>query len=133
MKDGQIRIQRIASGHSTEIHTPEQFIDAFSSTSPHDQDLLCELYQLNFLMQDNSRWKLNPFVRDIQLRALSSFVYNQTIWKEASTFYERAKASSSFLLRDEYPFPMFVQEEYYGFWPIPGLQQRYDRISAWLL
>jgi hypothetical protein len=48
-----------------DIHTSEQFIDAFSSASPHDQYFLYELYQFKFLMKDKSRWNPNPYVGDI--------------------------------------------------------------------
>jgi hypothetical protein len=120
----RFQIQQRKVGHVVEIHTLEQFTNVFSYDSPHNQDFLYELYQFKFLMHDNCRWNRNPYVGDIQLMDLSSFIYNQVIWKEDSTFYDRAEENSSLHIRDEYTFPMIIQEEYFGFVDDPRISTR---------
>jgi hypothetical protein len=53
--------------------------------------LLCELYLFDFIFPNNSRWNPNPHVGDVHLRAFSSHVYNQVLWKEASQFHENVE------------------------------------------
>lgn len=51
-----------------------------------DHNILCELYFFNFIPIDNSTWNPNSCVRDVNLRALMSYITNLIQWSNCIIF-----------------------------------------------
>jgi hypothetical protein len=64
-------------GRTSNILNPTQFLEAYASSSEEDQNVMCELYQYDFILSHDRGWNPNPFVGDIELRYFASFIKNQ--------------------------------------------------------
>jgi hypothetical protein len=61
---------------------PADFVKTFVAASTRDQHLLCEAYFHNEAILENRLLNINPLVGDIQIRAFTSFLYNQILWQD---------------------------------------------------
>ena len=59
-------------------------------------------------MQHNSRWNLNPFVVDIELKAFMSHISNIIKRKKGSNFYTWKEMKYKLVLRDKYSITILV-------------------------
>lgn len=74
-----------------------------------EKDLLCELYQHNFLLSPEKIWNPNPYVGDVQLRAFVSYLRNQANWVEPLKTFKH-NFESILWVREEYEIPIEVIE-----------------------
>jgi hypothetical protein len=75
------QIKAIIEGKSHEVIQPTDFFKTFLAASIWDQHLLCEAYFHNEAIPENKLLNINPLVGDVQLRAFTSFLYNQILWQ----------------------------------------------------
>jgi hypothetical protein len=75
------QIKSIIEGKSHEVIQPTDFVKTFLAASTRDQHLLCEAYFHNEAIPENRLLNINPLVGDVQLRAFTSFLYNQILWQ----------------------------------------------------
>jgi hypothetical protein len=75
------QIKAIIEGKSHEVIQPTDFVKTFLAASIRDQHLLCEAYFHNEAIPENRLLNINPLVGDVQLRAFTSFLYNQILWQ----------------------------------------------------
>jgi hypothetical protein len=75
------QIKSIVEGKPYEVIEPTDFVKTFLAASIKDQHLLCEGYFHNEAIPENRLLNINPLVGDVQLRAFTSFLYNQILWQ----------------------------------------------------
>jgi hypothetical protein len=80
------QIKSIVEGKPYEVIEPTDFVKTFLAASIKDQHLLCEGYFHNEAIPENRLLNINPLVGDVQLRAFTSFIYNQILWQ--SNFFD---------------------------------------------
>jgi hypothetical protein len=76
------QIKSIIEGKPHAVIQSTDFIKTFVAASTRDQHLLCEAYFHNEAIPENRLLNINPLVGDIQIRAFTSFLYNQILWKD---------------------------------------------------
>jgi hypothetical protein len=76
------QIKSIIEGKPHAVLQPADFVKTFVATSTRDQHLLCEAYFHNEAIPENRLLNINPLVGDIQIRAFTSFLYNQILWQD---------------------------------------------------
>jgi hypothetical protein len=120
----QFRIKQLSNGRIHKIVTLKDFITTFLQVEDHDKNLLCELYLFNFVIPDHTRWNPNPFVGDVQLRDFTSFIYGWVQWWAAHDSYTQVEFNSSLIVREEYPIPSVIIEDYKDLLQDPTNSQR---------
>jgi hypothetical protein len=76
------QIKSIIEGKPHAVLHPADFFKTFVAASTRDQHLLCEAYFHNEAIPKNRLLNINPLVGDIQIRAFTSFLYNQILWQD---------------------------------------------------
>jgi hypothetical protein len=75
------QIKTIIEGKPHGVIQPADFVKTFVAASTRDQHLLCEAYFHNEAIPENKMLNINPLVGDVQIRAFTSFLYNQILWQ----------------------------------------------------
>jgi hypothetical protein len=75
------QIKTIIEGKPHGVIQPTDFVKTFVAASTRDQHLLCEAYFHNEAIPENRLLNINPLVGDVQIRAFTSFLYNQILWQ----------------------------------------------------
>ena len=66
---------------------------------------MCKLYQFNFFLQEETKWKHNLVVGDVQLRAFPYLVHNQVKCKRDMYLYEQCEKFSGMIVISEHALP----------------------------
>ena len=79
-----------------------EFLEAIRESDLHRQHLMCELYMHGFILEMEQKFKVGPFLGDIQLREFVSFMLNQMKWDLAFTTFEVNQAACPLRIRAEH-------------------------------
>ena len=93
----------MVASRSPHILKPEQFLEACVNSSEEGQNIMCEIYQHEFLLSYDINWDPNPFMGDIQLMAFTSFLNHQIQWGNALSHIQYEESRDNLWVRGE-PF-----------------------------
>jgi hypothetical protein len=94
------KLHQLAAGKPHTITTPQQSVDIFFTCTNHEQNLLCELYLLNFILPEYVRWNPQSICQVCQGHSIKSFpyIYGLIKWKEDIEFHAQAEFNTDFLI-----------------------------------
>lgn len=76
-----------------------------------NQNLLYKLYLFNFILTENSQWNPNPYVGDVQLKALMSYMTNLIHWNKCTNFYGKMETTPKLVVREECLLTGIIRED----------------------
>ena len=81
-----MQARALASDNTCYINSMDQFLSLYKTLDEEDDNILCEMYQHDLVLSGKSKWNMNPYVGDVQLRVFTSFMNNQIKWIKAMSF-----------------------------------------------
>jgi hypothetical protein len=127
------QINSIKEGRPHAVLNLANFVITFAEASTMDQHLLCEVYLHNEAIPENRQLNLNPLVSDIQIRALTSFLNNQIIWKNDFLTIKHNEDNRLLSIRPEPQNAATFVAEYYQFLKKLGMIQHIRKLQTTVL
>jgi hypothetical protein len=127
------QIKSIFEGKSHEVIEPTDFVKTFLAASTRDQHLLCEAYFHNEAIPENRMLNINPLVGDIQLRAFTSFLYNQILWQSNFAAAKHNEDNKLLWIRPEPERAARFISEYYEVLKKPGVTEHVQQLQSIVL
>jgi hypothetical protein len=127
------QIKSIVEGKSHEVIEPTDFIKTFLAASTRDQHLLCEAYFHNEAIPENRLLNINPLVGDVQLRAFTSFLYNQILWQSNFSAAKHNEDNKLLWIRPEPERAARFISEYYEVLKKPGVTEHVQQLQSVVL
>ena len=87
------------------METPKFFIDTSQEVGEYGKDHLNEFYLHNYVLSCPFKWNPNPYVGDVQLWTLFSWIMKEDIRDIEMNKYHEAKKGSRLFMRVESPTP----------------------------
>jgi hypothetical protein len=109
------------------------FVKTFLAASIKDQHLLCEGYFHNEAIPENRRLNINPLVGDVQLRAFTSFLYNQILWQSNFSMVSQNEDKKLLWIRPEPERAARFISEYYEVLKKPGVTEHVQQLQSAVL
>jgi hypothetical protein len=127
------QIKSIVEGKSHEVIEPTDFVKTFLAASTKDQHLLCEAYFHNEAIPENRLLNINPLVGDVQLRAFTSFLYNQILWQSNFSTVRHNEDNKLLWIRPEPERAARFISEYYEVLKKPGVTEHVQQLQSVVL
>jgi hypothetical protein len=127
------QIKSIVEGKSHEVIEPTDFVKTFLAASTRDQHLLCEAYFHNEAIPENRLLNINPLVGDVQLRAFTSFLYNQILWQSNFSAAKHNEDNKLLWIRPEPERAARFISEYYEVLKKPGVTEHVQQLQSVVL
>jgi hypothetical protein len=127
------QIKSIVEGKPYEVIEPTDFVKTFLAASIKDQHLLCEGYFHNEAIPENRRLNINPLVGDVQLRAFTSFLYNQILWQSNFSTVSHNEDKKLLWIRPEPERAARFISEYYEVLKKPGVTEHVQQLQSAVL
>jgi hypothetical protein len=127
------QIKAIIEGKSHEVIQPTDFVKTFLAASIRDQHLLCEAYFHNEAIPENRLLNINPLVGDVQLRAFTSFLHNQILWKSDFLAAKHNEDNKLLWIRPEPQRATRFISEYYEVLKKPGVTEHVQQLQSVVL
>jgi hypothetical protein len=127
------QIKSIVEGKSHEVIEPTDFFKTFLAASTRDQHLLCEAYFHNEAIPENRLLNINPLVGDVQLRAFTSFLYNQILWQSDFSAAKHNEDNKLLWIRPEPERAARFISEYYEVLKKPGVTEHVLQLQSAVL
>jgi hypothetical protein len=127
------QIKSIIEGKSHEVIQPTDFVKTFLAASTRDQHLLCEAYFHNEAIPGNRLLNINPLVGDVQLRAFTSFLYNQISWQSDFSAAKHNEDNKLLWIRPEPERAARFISEYYEVLKKPGVTEHVLQLQSVVL
>jgi hypothetical protein len=127
------QIKSIVEGKSHEVIEPTDFVTTFLAASTRDQHLLCEAYFHNEAIPENRLLNINPLVGDVQLRAFTSFLYNQIWWQSDFSAAKHNEDNKLLWIRPEPERAARFISEYYEVLKKPGVTEHVQQLQSVVL
>jgi hypothetical protein len=127
------QIKSIVEGKPYEVIEPTDFVKTFLAASIKDQHLLCEAYFHNEAIPENRLLNINPLVGDVQLRAFTSFLYNQILWKSNFSTVRNNEENKRLWIRPEPERAARFISEYYEVLKKPGVTEHVQQLQSAVL
>jgi hypothetical protein len=127
------QIKSIIEGKSHEVIQPTDFVKTFLAASTRDQHLLCEAYFHNEAIPENRLLNINPLVGDVQLRAFTSFLYNQILWQNDFLAAKHNEDNKLLWIRPEPQRAARFISEYYEVLKQPGVTEHVQQLQSVVL
>jgi hypothetical protein len=127
------QIKSIVEGKSHEVIEPTDFVKTFLSASTRDQHLLCEAYFHNEAIPENKLLNINPLVGDVQLRAFTSFLYNQILWQSNFSAAKHNEDNKLLWIRPKPERAARFISEYYEVLKKPGVTEHVQQLQSVVL
>jgi hypothetical protein len=127
------QIKSIIEGKSHEVIQPTDFVKTFLAASTRDQHLLCEAYFHNEAIPENRLLNINPLVGDVQLRAFTSFLYNQILWQSDFLAAKHNEDNKLLWIRPEPERAARFISEYYEVLKKPGVTEHVLQLQSVVL
>jgi hypothetical protein len=124
------QIKSLIEGNSHEVIQPTDFVKTFLAASTRDQHLLCEAYFHNEAIPDNRLLNINPLVGDVQLRAFTSFLYNQVLWQSDFSAAKHNEDNKPLWIRPEPERAARFISEYYEVLKKPGVTEHVLQLQS---
>jgi hypothetical protein len=124
------QIKSIVEGKSYEVIEPTDFVKTFLAASTKDQHLLCEAYFHNEAIPENRLLNINPLVGDVQLRAFTSFLYNQILWQSNFSTVRNNEENKRLWIRPEPERAARFISEYYEVLKKPGVTEHVQQLQS---
>jgi hypothetical protein len=124
------QIKSIVEGKSYEVIEPTDFVKTFLAASTKDQHLLCEAYFHNEAIPENRLLNINPLVGDVQLRAFTSFLYNQILWQSNFSTVRNNEDNKLLWIRPEPERAARFISEYYEVLKKPGVTEHVQQLQS---
>jgi hypothetical protein len=126
-------IKSIIEGKPHAVLHPTDFVKTFVAASTRDQHLLCEAYFHNEAIHENRLLNINPLVGDIQIRAFTSFLYNQILWQDDFLAAKHNEDNRLLWIRPEPQKATTFVTEYYEFLKQPGVTKHVQQLQSEVL
>lgn len=94
------RMMRIVRDLSPSLQTSEEFYSAYQTSPTAIKNLLCEFYVHNYVVLNDVDWNALLYIRDIQLRALMSWMWNEIARGEQFQVHKKEELDLSLTLKD---------------------------------
>jgi hypothetical protein len=127
------QIKSIVEGKPYEVIEPTDFVKTFLAASIKDQHLLCEGYFHNEAIPENRQLNINPLVGDVQLRAFTSFLYNQILWQSNFSMVSQNEDKKLLWIRPEPERAARFISEYYEVLKKPGVTEHIQQLQSAVL
>jgi hypothetical protein len=127
------QIKSIIEGKPHAVLHPTDFVKTFVAASTRDQHLLCEAYFHNEAIPENRLLNINPLVGDIQIRAFTSFLYNQILWQDDFLAAKHNEDNRLLWIRPEPQKAATFVTEYYEFLKQPGVTEHVQQLQSEVL
>jgi hypothetical protein len=127
------QIKSIVEGKSHEVIEPTDFVKTFLAASTRDQHLLCEAYFHNEAIPENRLLNINPLVGDVQLRAFTSFLYNQILWQSNFSAAKHNEDNKLLWISPEPEKAARFISEYYEVLKKPGVTEHVQQLQSVVL
>jgi hypothetical protein len=127
------QIKAIIEGKSYEVIQPTDFVKTFLAASIRDQHLLCEAYFHNEALPENRLLNINPLVGDVQLRAFTSFLYNQILWQSDFSAAKHNEDNKLLWIRPEPERAARFISEYYEVLKQQGVTEHVQQLQSVVL
>jgi hypothetical protein len=127
------QIKSLIEGKPYEVIEPTDFVKTFLAASIKDQHLLCEGYFHNEAIPENRRLNINPLVGDVQLRAFTSFLYNQILWQSNFSTVSHNEDKKLLWIRPEPERAARFISEYYEVLKKPGVTEHVQQLQSAVL
>jgi hypothetical protein len=127
------QIKSLVEGKPYEFIEPTDFVKTFLAASIKDQHLLCEGYFHNEAIPENRRLNINPLVGDVQLRAFTSFIYNQILWQSNFSTVSHNEDKKLLWIRPEPERAARFISEYYEVLKKPGVTEHVQQLQSAVL
>jgi hypothetical protein len=127
------QIKSLVEGKPYEVIEPTDFVKTFLAASIKDQHLLCEGYFHNEAIPENRRLNINPLVGDVQLRAFTSFLYNQILWQSNFLTVSQNEDKKLLWIRPEPERAARFISEYYEVLKKPGVTEHVQQLQSTVL
>jgi hypothetical protein len=124
------QIKSIIEGKPHEVIQSTDFIKTFVVASTRDQHLLCEAYFHNEVIPENRLLNINPLVGDVQLRAFTSFLLNQIIWKGDFSAAQNNENNRLLWIRPEPQREDTFISQYYEFLKQPRATEHVQQLQS---
>jgi hypothetical protein len=124
------QIKSIVEGKPYEVIEPTDFVKTFLAASTKDQHLLCEAYFHNEAIPENRLLNINPLVGDVQLRAFTSFLYNQILWQSNFSTVRNNEENKRLWIRPEPERAARFISEYYEVLKKPGVTEHVQQLQS---
>jgi hypothetical protein len=127
------QIKSLVEGKPYEVIEPTDFVKTFLAASIKDQHLLCEGYFHNEAIPENRRLNINPLVGDVQLRAFTSFLYNQILWQSNFSTVSQNEDKKLLWIRPEPERAARFISEYYEVLKKTGVTEHVQQLQSTVL
>jgi hypothetical protein len=127
------QIKSLVEGKPYEVLEPTDFVKTFLAASIKDQHLLCEGYFHNEAIPENRRLNINPLVGDVQLRAFTSFLYNQILWQSNFSTVSQNEDKKLLWIRPEPERAARFISEYYEVLKKAGVTEHVQQLQSTVL
>jgi hypothetical protein len=127
------QIKSLVEGKPYEVIEPTDFVKTFLAASIKDQHLLCEGYFHNEAIPENRRLNINPLVGDVQLRAFTSFLYNQMLWQSNFSTVSQNEDKKLLWIRPEPERAARFISEYYEVLKKTGVTEHVQQLQSTVL
>jgi hypothetical protein len=127
------QIKSLVEGKPYEVIEPTDFVKTFLAASIKDQHLLCEGYFHNEAIPENRRLNINPLVGDVQLRAFTSFLYNQILWQSNFSTVSNNEDKKLLWIRPEPERAARFISEYYEVLKKSGVTEHVQQLQSAVL
>jgi hypothetical protein len=124
------QIKSIIEGKPYEVIEPTDFVKTFLAASIKDQHLLCEAYFHNEAIPENRLLNINPLVGDVQLRAFTSFLYNQILWQSNFSTVRNNEENKRLWIRPEPERAARFISEYYEVLKKPRVTEHVQQLQS---
>lgn len=95
------KISSELSGLNSSLMTPEEFINAYNTSSPKQKNLLCEFYIHNYVVPYTLQWNPLLSIGDVHLREFMFYIQNENGRGEKAREYMNMEQIVPLPLRDE--------------------------------
>jgi hypothetical protein len=127
------QIKSIIEGKLHGVIQPTYFVKTFVAASIRDQHLLCEAYFHNEAIPENRLLNINPLVGDVQIRAFTSFLYNQILWQNDFLSAKHNEDNRLLWIRPEPQRETTFISEYYEVLKQPGVTEHVQQLQSEVL
>jgi hypothetical protein len=124
------QIKSIIEGKPHGVIQSTDFVKTFVAASTRDQHLLCEAYFHNEAIPENRLLNINPLVGDVQIRAFTSFLYNQILWQNDFLAAKHNEDNCLLWIRPEPQRAATFISEYYEFLKKLGVTEHVQQLQS---
>jgi hypothetical protein len=84
-----LHVRALGVGASCYINSIDRFLALYMILGEEDKNILRDLYRFYMVMIINAEYDPNPYVGDIWIKDLTSFMHNQIQWIQSMSFVDK--------------------------------------------